>query len=40
MSAGPVGQAKPMIQSGVAMRPFIPYQYFRPNTNPFMARIV
>jgi hypothetical protein len=40
MSAGPVGQAKPMIQSGVAMRPFTPYQYFRPNTNPFMARIV
>jgi len=40
MSAGPVGQAKPMIQSGVAMRPFVPYQYFRPNTNPFMARIV
>ena len=40
MSAGPVGQAKPMTQSGVAMRPFIPYQYFRPNTNPFMARIV
>ena len=40
MSAGPVGQAKPMVQSGVAMRPFVPYQYFRPNTNPFMARIV
>lgn len=41
MTAGPVGQpAQQIVPHGVQMRPFIPYQYFRPNTNPFMARIV
>ena len=41
MSAGPVGQpAQQIIPHGVQMRPLLPYQYFRPNTNPFMARIV
>jgi hypothetical protein len=41
MAPGPVGGAAPqMVMHGVQMRPFIPYHYFGPNTNPFMARIV
>lgn len=39
MSPGAIGAARPMVPHGVASRPFIPYRYFGPNTNPFMARI-
>lgn len=41
MTPGPIGQpAQQIIPHGVAMRPLLPYPYFKPNTNPFMARIV
>lgn len=40
MMPGAIGAAKPMVNRTLAMRPFIPYQPFGPNTNPFMARIV
>lgn len=40
MMPGAIGAAKPMVNRTLQMRPFIPYQPFGPNTNPFMARIV
>ena len=39
MTPGAIGAARPMVPHGVPMRPFIPYRYPTPNTNPFMARI-
>lgn len=34
-----MGQPKQMTNFGMQMRPFMPYRYFTPTTNPFMARI-
>jgi hypothetical protein len=41
MTPGAIGSpSPPMAPRALPMRPFIPYKYFGPNSNPFMARIV